>query len=112
VSENSRFLFFSSSKEGGIRKARVDTSGFARNALVGLAGSSWEEYHVAIGRGRINRTIKLRLPRGKARQITWMSTVPGNHDQVVTASYFQRDRRKEFVVQLDPFYLTIPFDNA
>jgi len=80
LSENSCFLFFSSSKEAGIRKARV---GFARNALVGLAGSSWKECHVAIGRGRINPTIKLRLPRGKARQITWMSTVPGNHDQVV-----------------------------
>lgn len=52
--------------------------------LPGCAEPSREVRRVAIGRGRINPTIKLRLPRGKARQIAWMSTVSGNHDQIVS----------------------------
>jgi len=42
-----------------------------------IAGSQ----RATIGHGCINPTVKLRLPRGKARQIAWMSTVSGHHDQ-------------------------------
>lgn len=54
---------------------------FAWNDLAGLSEPSRQERRAAIGRGRIKPTVKLRLPRGKARQIAWMSTIPGNHDE-------------------------------
>lgn len=49
--------------------------------LLGSSNHRGKSLRATIGRGRINPTVKLRLPRGKARQIAWMSTVPGNHDQ-------------------------------
>lgn len=57
---------------------------FLWNALAELSEPSREERRAAIGRRLIKPTVKLRLPRGKARQIAWMSTIPGNHDEAAS----------------------------
>lgn len=82
IGARQKVRFFSSTKEHGIRKPWRLQGAQRETPLPWLAEPSREARRVAIGRGRINPTIKLRLPRGKARQIAWMSTVPGNHDQI------------------------------
>ena len=77
-------FFFSRKEEHGIRKPWRLQGAQRETPLVRLAEPSRKVRRVAIGRGRINPTIKLRLPRGKARQIAWMSTIPGNHDQTAS----------------------------
>lgn len=73
-------FFFSRKEEHGIRKPWRLQGAQRETPLPRLVEPSREVRRVAIGRGR----IKLRLPRGKTRQIAWMSTIPGNHDQVVS----------------------------
>ena len=97
------WVFFSRKEEHGIRKSWRLQGAQRETPLLSLAEPSREVRRVAIGRGRINPTIKLRLPRGKARQIAWMSTIPGNHDQVASrrvGPHFRRDRRKR-----SPFFI-------
>lgn len=73
--------------------------------LLGLTEPSREVRRAAIGRGRINPTIKLRLPHAKARQIAWMSTVPGNHDQIVSPRISGEIPERSSLVRLGATFL-------